>query len=91
MSGKLALNLALCAFALLTVAGLALPELHAAGNQDRRRASHSYAHRPQLLQTLGIAVSLALLAGIAGWWTAALVLSAIGLLLLLISARSGLG
>jgi hypothetical protein len=89
MGGELALNIAICAFAVLTVVGLAVPALGEVQSVAPRRATRSLARHPGLFRALGITVSFAILASLVGWWTAAIVLSVVGLLLLLISARYG--
>jgi hypothetical protein len=88
MSGRLALNLAICAFALLTIVGMLTPALVVGGHQAGLLSRGSSSRPPRLQQTLGIFTSLAILAGLAGLWTAALVLCGIGFLLLLIPARA---
>jgi hypothetical protein len=85
--GDLALRLAIGAYALLTIVGVVTHALARTGRQRRQQSNQLHPKPSRLLQTLGIAVSLAILADLAGWWTAALILCVAGLILLLISAR----
>jgi len=86
-TGDSTLFLMVTVSALCMLAGLILPVIGVAPAEAAKFDREASTPWRRLIQTLGVTSALAMLAGLAGWWLAALVLCAICLLLLVISLR----